>query len=55
MLPHHSQKLPHAGTVYVHLKTPVIYAEVLAVYKPNQPTGMFDTLLEELERSAGAI
>lgn len=55
LLPAHSQKMPHAGTIYVHLKTPVIYAEVLAVYKPNQPAGVFGTLLEELEKSAAAI
>lgn len=55
ILPAHSQKLPHAGSVFVHLKTPVIYAEVLAVYKPNQPTGAFRKLLGELEKSAAAI
>lgn len=55
LLPAHSQKMPHAGTIYVHLKTPVIYAEVLAVYKPNQQAGVFSTLLEELEKSAAAI
>ncbi|MEM1441912.1 MAG: LysR family substrate-binding domain-containing protein, partial [Verrucomicrobiota bacterium] len=55
ILPAHSQKLPHAGSVFIRLKTPVIHAEVLAVYKPNQPTGILNTLLGELEKSAAAI
>ncbi|MDF1823558.1 MAG: LysR substrate-binding domain-containing protein [Verrucomicrobiales bacterium] len=55
ILPAHSQKLPHAGSVFVHLKTPVIYAEVLAVYKPTQQAGTFTRLLIELEKAAGAI
>lgn len=55
LLPAHSEKLPHAGSIFVRLKTPVIHAEVLAVYKPNQPPGTFDTLLKELEKSAAAI
>ncbi len=55
ILPAHSQKLPHAGSVFVRLKTPVIYAEVLAVYKPNQPSGSFSRLLIELEKAAAVI
>ncbi|MEM6280484.1 MAG: LysR substrate-binding domain-containing protein [Verrucomicrobiota bacterium] len=55
ILPAHSEKLPHSGCVFIRLKTPVIYAEVLAVYKPNQPAGTFDTLLQELEKAASAI
>lgn len=55
IMPAHSQKLPHAGSVFVHLKTPVIYAEVLAVYKPNLPAGAFSKLLGELEKAAAAI
>ncbi len=55
ILPAHSQKLPHAGSVFIHLKTPVIYAEVLAVYKPNLPTCAFSKLLGELEKAAAAI
>ncbi|MEM9015575.1 MAG: LysR substrate-binding domain-containing protein, partial [Verrucomicrobiota bacterium] len=55
LLPEHSQKMPHSGTIYVDLKTPKVHAEVLAVYKPNQPLGMLSLLLEELEKSAAAI
>ena len=55
ILPAHSAKLPHAGAVYVPLKTPVIYAEMLAVYKPNQPSNTIDLLLRELKRAADSI
>lgn len=55
LLPLHSRKLPHAGCVFVPLKTPVVYAEVLAVYGKDSANGAILRLLKELETAAEAI
>ncbi len=55
LLPEHSAKLPHAGSVFVRLKAPVVHAEVMAVRKPGEEHGALAALIEHLAAAAAAI
>ncbi|MAS95727.1 MAG: hypothetical protein CMO55_21200 [Verrucomicrobiales bacterium] len=55
LLPDHSRKLPHMGCIFVKLKTPVVYAEVLGVYKKDQNRGAVASLMEAMTEAAEKI
>lgn len=58
LLPVHSGKLPHLGSVFVRMATPVVHAEVMAVYRKgsdNADKGSLSTFLKHLESAARAI
>ncbi len=55
LLPAHSSKLPHSGSVFVRMKTPVVYAEIMAVYRKDHPQGALASLIDHLESAASAI
>lgn len=55
LLPAHSSKLPHAGSVFVRMSTPVVYAEVMAVFRKDAAQGDIAALLTHLETAARAI
>jgi DNA-binding transcriptional LysR family regulator len=55
LLPLHSRKLPHAGCVFVPMRSPVVHAEVMAVYKGDGRNEPLAGLLDHLGRAAGAI
>lgn len=55
LLPDHSRKLPHFGCIFVKLKTPVVYAEVLGVYKKDQNRGAVASLMEAMTEAAEKI
>jgi DNA-binding transcriptional LysR family regulator len=48
LLPAHSAKLPHSGSVFVRLKAPVVHAEVMAVHKAGADRGALAALIEPL-------
>jgi DNA-binding transcriptional LysR family regulator len=52
LLPEHSRKLPHRGCVFVPLKTPRVYAEVMAVTAPGETSPALIHLIEALEKAA---
>ena len=55
LLPSHSRKLPHAGCVFVRLKTPVVYAETMAVFLGNPEAQPRASLLAQLHAVAEKI
>jgi DNA-binding transcriptional LysR family regulator len=55
LLPAHSGKLPHCGCVFVRMITPVVHAEVMAVYRKEAAQGRVASLLAHLETAARAI
>jgi len=55
LLPVHSSKLPHSGSVFVRMKTPIVHAEIMAVYRKDSAQGALAALIEHLETSARAI
>ena len=55
LLPAHSSKLPHSGSVFVRMKTPVVYAEIMAVYRKDSAQGVLASLINHLESAAQAI
>jgi DNA-binding transcriptional LysR family regulator len=55
LLPAHSSKLPHSGCVFVRMTTPVVQAEIMAVYRKDSAQGALASLIEHLETSARAI
>lgn len=55
LLPLHSRKLPHAGCVFVPLKSPPVYAEVMAVHKGGMGHIPISGLLKHLKSAAMAI
>jgi DNA-binding transcriptional LysR family regulator len=48
LLPAHSAKLPHSGSVFVRLKAPLVHAEVMAVHKPGADRGALAALIDHL-------
>lgn len=55
LLPAHSAKLPHSGSVFVRLKAPVVHAEVMAVHKPGADRGALAALIDHLVAVATGI
>lgn len=55
LLPAHSAKLPHSGSVFVRLKAPLVHAEVMAVYKPGADRGALAALIDHLGTVAGRM
>jgi DNA-binding transcriptional LysR family regulator len=55
LLPLHSRKLPHAGCVFVPMRSPVVHAEVMAVFKGDGRNEPLAGLLGHLGQAAGAI
>ena len=55
LLPEHSRKLSHLGCVFVRLKTPVVHAEVMAVFKMHQDRGPIAALLNSMRAAAQEI
>ncbi|MEM8952685.1 MAG: LysR substrate-binding domain-containing protein [Verrucomicrobiota bacterium] len=55
LLPHHSQKLPHAGCVFINLKTPAVYVDVFAVFRNKSAMALHTTLLEHLLAAADKV
>jgi DNA-binding transcriptional LysR family regulator len=55
LLPAHSAKLPHSGSVFVRLKAPLVHAEVMAVHKPGAGRGALAALIEHLGMIAGRM
>lgn len=55
LLPDHSRKLPHLGCVFVRLKTPAIYAEVMAVFKKELNRGPVASLMGAMKEAAESI
>lgn len=54
LLPHHSQKLPHAGSVFVALKSPAAYAETLVARHRGRQSAEIDALQARIEACARA-
>ena len=54
LLPEHSRKLPHRGCVFVSLRSPRAYAEVMAVTAPGDTGTSLTSLIEALGRAAQA-
>lgn len=52
LLPGHSRKMPHSGCVFVRMKTPVVHAEVMAVFKRETNRGALASLIDHLETAA---
>lgn len=52
LLPEHSAKLPHTGSVFVRLRTPVVHAEVMAVHQPGAERGVLEALVGHLAEAA---
>jgi DNA-binding transcriptional LysR family regulator len=55
LLPHHCKKLPHAGCVFVRLKTPTVYSEIIAVYNKGVQDDVLAALLEQLTAAAAKL
>lgn len=55
VLPQHSRKLPHAGCVFVGLRTPLAYAETLAVHRRGAKEAGLRRLLELIAEAARGI
>lgn len=55
LLPAHSAKLPHADSVFVRLKAPVVHAEVMAAHKPGADQGALVALIDHLAVVAAAM
>ena len=55
LLPRHCEKLPHAGCVFVKLQSPVVYAEIIAVFREEEQSGVLSKLLTNLQSAADAI
>lgn len=52
LLPGHSRKIPHSGSVFVRMKTPVVHAEIMAVFKKETNRGVLASLIDHLEAAA---
>ncbi len=55
LLPEHSRKLPHTGCVFVRLKTPVVHAEIMAVFRHGTNQGALGALIGHLAEVARKI
>lgn len=55
LLPLHTRKLPHTGCQFVKLKTPVVYAEVVAVTRDEELTKAQSELIQQLQAAAAQI
>lgn len=55
LLPHHCEKLPHSGCVFLRIKTPVVYAQVSAVLREEGLDDILESMLDKLESAASAI
>lgn len=55
LLPHHCRKLPHTGSVFVKLRAPIVYAEVIAVSRKEESDPLIDLLIGKMESAATLI
>jgi DNA-binding transcriptional LysR family regulator len=55
LLPSHSSKLPHSGCVFVRLKSPLVYAEVMAVSQKEASRGALSALIQQMESAAKEV